>query len=113
VLLSYGGFANYGLEIVAGFDTDTSKIGQIINGKPVYNLAEIKEVVAKSSIKMGIITVPQEYAQNVADVMTDAGIRGLWNFAPTHINVPENVVIKNEDLASSLAILSNELRKMI
>ena len=110
VLLSYSGFAGYGLNIVAGFDTDTGKVGTVVCGKPVFHISRIKDVVTKYNVRMGIITVPKDYAQAAADAMIEAGIRGLWNFAPTHINIPENVVIKNEDLASSLALLANRMR---
>ena len=111
VLLSYNGFAGYGLNIVAGFDTDTAKAGTVVCGKPVFHISRLADVAEKYDVKMGIITVPKEHAQAAADCLIAAGIRGLWNFAPTHINIPENVMIKNEDLASSLAILANELRK--
>ncbi|MBR6199215.1 MAG: redox-sensing transcriptional repressor Rex [Spirochaetales bacterium] len=111
VLLSYNGFAGYGLNIVAGFDTDQSKVGTVVCGKPIFHIDRLADVVSKYDVRMGIITVPKEHAQAAADCMIAAGIQGLWNFAPTHINIPENVMIKNEDLASSLAILSNELRK--
>ena len=110
VLLSYSGFAGYGLNIVAGFDTDTDKVGTVVCGKPVFHISRIKDVVTKYNVRMGIITVPKDYAQTAADAMIEAGIRGLWNFAPTHINIPENVAIKNEDLASSLALLANRMR---
>ena len=110
VLLSYSGFAGYGLNIVAGFDTDNAKVGTVVCGKPVFHISRIKDVVTKYNVRMGIITVPKDYAQSAADAMIKAGIRGLWNFAPTHINIPENVVIKNEDLASSLALLANRMR---
>ncbi len=111
VLLSYSGFAGYGLNIVAGFDNDIAKAGQMICGKPIFHIDRLADVVAKYNVTMGIITVPKSAAQEAADRLTDAGIKGLWNFAPTHINIPENVIIKNEDLASSLAILANQLRK--
>ncbi len=111
VLLSYNGFAGYGLNIVAGFDADAGKVGQMICGKPVFHIDRLADVVSKYDVRMGIITVPKEHAQAAADCLIEAGIRGLWNFAPTHINIPENVMIKNEDLASSLAILANQLRK--
>ncbi|MBP5706515.1 MAG: redox-sensing transcriptional repressor Rex, partial [Spirochaetales bacterium] len=111
VLLSNNGFAGYGLNIVAGFDTDAGKVGQMVCGKPVFHIDRLADVVSKYDVRMGIITVPKERAQAAADCLIAAGIRGLWNFAPTHINIPENVMIKNEDLASSLAILANQLRK--
>ncbi|MBP5450238.1 MAG: hypothetical protein J6Y01_09020, partial [Spirochaetales bacterium] len=92
------------------FDTEAGKVGQMVCGKPVFHIDRLADVVSKYDVRMGIITVPKEHAQVAADCFIEAGIRGLWNFAPTHINIPENVMIINEELASSLAILSNQIR---
>ncbi len=103
-LLSYNGFNNYGLNIVAGFDVAGD--GAVINGKPVYPIKMLPEVIAESGAKMGIITVPKTSAQEVCDMLIASGIKGIWNFAAAHLNVPDGVAVKNEDLAASLAILS-------
>ena len=92
-LLQYPGFKNYGLDVVAGFDVDPNVVGRTIGGKPVY----------------AIITVPGPQAQGVADMLVASGIKGIWNFAPAHITLPAGVIIKNENLAASLAVLSGRL----
>ena len=61
------------------------------------------------NILIGIITVPKDQAQIVCDMMIKAGIKAIWNFAPAHLVIPEGIVVKNEDLAASLALLSKEL----
>ena len=63
-------------------------------------------------MKIGIITLPKEYAQETADKLIAAGIRAIWNFSPTYITVPDNIVVKNENMASSLAVLSKQLKEI-
>ena len=108
-LLKYEGFRNYGLNIVAAFDVNEDIVGKKINGVSVLAYSDLRKTVNRLNIKMGIITVPKDAAQAVADAMTDSGIRAIWNFAPTHLRLPDNVEIKNEDLASSLAVLGKKL----
>lgn len=105
-LLQYGGFKNYGLDVVAGFDVDEHVVGKSIGGKPVYLLSRLEKLVKRLGVKLGIITVPGPQAQGVADILVSSGIKGIWNFAPAHIDLPSDVIVKNENLAASLAALS-------
>ncbi len=108
-LLSYDGFEAYGLSLIAGFDSDAEVIGSTHSGKTVYSLKKLSAVVREAKVTIGIITVPKAQAQAVADAMVKAGIRAIWNFAPTHIVVPNGVAVKYENLAASLALLSKKL----
>ena len=108
--LGYGGFENYGLNIVAAFDNNEKNGNTKINGKPVYDVSRLQGIVERFNIKLGIITVPAYAAQEVADRMVAAGIKAIWNFASVHLNIPSNVALKNEDLASSLALLSLQIQ---
>ena len=108
-LLSYGGFDRYGLKIVAGFDVRKEIVGNTIGGKQVFHFDRFNDLATRLNVKIGIITVPGEQAQQVADEMIRSGIKAIWNFAPIHISVPEEIVVKNEDLGASLALLSKEL----
>ncbi|MCK9302060.1 MAG: redox-sensing transcriptional repressor Rex [Bacteroidales bacterium] len=108
-LLSYSGFNGYGLNIVAGFDIDEDLIGIKINGKPIMPIYKFSQLVKSLNINIGIITVSSGAAQSVCNLMVSAGIKAIWNFAPIHINIPNNVILKNENLAASLASLSKEL----
>ena len=108
--LGYGGFENYGLNIVAAFDNNEKIVNTKINGKPVYDVSRLQGIVERFNIKLGIITVPAYAAQEVADRMVAAGIKAIWNFASVHLNIPSNVALKNEDLASSLALLSLQIQ---
>jgi redox-sensing transcriptional repressor len=108
-LLGYPGFQYQGFKIVAAFDANPKKSGKIA-GIPVYPSAQIAEIVRKLNVSLGILTVPGEHAQNVADAMMAGGIRGIWNFTPTQLSVPTDVIVKREDLAAGLAVLSHRLR---
>ncbi len=106
-LMSYRGFDNYGINIVAAFDTRP----ELIDNERVYDLSQIKAICEKYDIKIGIITVPVDSAQRVCDMLVESGIMAIWNFAPTHIKAPANILVQNENMASSLALLSNHLRQ--
>jgi AT-rich DNA-binding protein len=109
-LLSYSGFADYGIDIIAAFDSDPAICGTFAGGKPILPDCDIEAVCADKDIKLGIITVPAVYAQQICDRLTACGVKAVWNFAPTILRVPEGVMVENENLASSLAILSMHLR---
>lgn len=111
-LLSYTGFENYGLNIVAGFDIDKKVCIQKVNNKVIMPMEKLEDFIKRSNIHIGIITVPSQNAQSVCDKLIEAGIKAIWNFSSTHISVPEDVVIKNEDMAASLAILSSKLKEL-
>ncbi len=108
-LLKYEGFKNYGLNIVAAFDINHELVGKKINGISVLGFDSFANTVRRLNIQVGIITVPKAEAQRVADKMAESGIRAVWSFAPTHLNLPENIAVKYEDLAASLALLSKQL----
>jgi redox-sensing transcriptional repressor len=105
-LAAYPGFELYGLQIVALFDIDPAKIGTSIAGKAVCPLDELAGEVLRRDVHMGIITVPADQAQAVADLMVKAGIQVIWNFAPQRLQVPTEVLLENEDLAARVARMS-------
>jgi redox-sensing transcriptional repressor len=113
VLLSYKGFENYGLNIVAAFDNKKEIIDSDFKGNKIFDIKKMPALVKRMSIHLGIITVPKENAQEVCDLMIKSGIKAIWNFAPIHLIVPKNVVLMNEDLAATLAILSNKLKELL
>lgn len=108
-LAEYPGFGHFGLNIVALFDVDERKIDTWVAGKPVLALDKLADLPLRLGIRLGIICVPAEAAQRVADLMASAGIKVIWNFAPTTLVVPPDVFVRNEDLAAQLATLSYHL----
>lgn len=108
-LLGYSGFDDYGLNILAAFDM-TIKKPQTVDGKPLLPMEDLKDFCHDNKILMGIITVPAAGAQQVCDKMIDSGIKAIWNFAPVHLDVPGNILVQNENMATSLAVLSMHLQ---
>lgn len=109
-LLGYQGFDEYGLNILAAFDVDANKTGMDESGKPVYTLDKLPSFCKAHKILMGIITVPSSHAQEVCDLMIANGIKAIWNFAPAHLEVPDNILVQTQNMASSLAVLSMHLQ---
>lgn len=112
-LANYRNFDSLGFNLVAMFDIDPNKIGQCIKGTEVFHLDRLKEVMEEKIIHIGIIAVPEAYAQGVADQLVANGIRGIWNFAPRKIRVPDSVRIINEDLSVGLSSLSFYLARQL
>ncbi len=104
-LVNYEGFAKMGLEIVSVLDADLGKIENKIGMITVKSMKELNDVVKRSNIKIGIITVPVNAAQEVANQLVEVGVKSIWNFAPTRIFVPEQVSVRNEDLAVGIVSL--------
>lgn len=105
-LLDYSGFAAYGLNILAAFDV--APVEQ--SSKPILPMAELDRFCREHNVHMGIITVPAQYAQEVCDQLIRCGIKAIWNFAPVHLDVPQHTLVQNENMATSLAVLSMHLQ---
>lgn len=109
-LLDYDEFEKFGIRIAAAFDRNDKVIS--LNGKiEIRPISEFEEFCKSNGIQLGIITVGAGSAQTVCDKMVECGILGILNFAPCNLLVPDGVVIKNENLALSLAHLKNQINK--
>jgi redox-sensing transcriptional repressor len=105
-LLGYRGFEQRGFRLVALFDTDPAKVGTKIGALSVHGVEAIPEVVAATGAELGLLAVPSEAAQPVADALVAAGIRGLLNFAPVMLRVPPEVRLVSVDLTVQLEQLA-------
>jgi redox-sensing transcriptional repressor len=105
-LLSYRGFEQEGFEIIAAFDADLSRKRNKNIAPPIYGMDKLPAVIKEFHVKMAIITVPASEAQQVADTLVACGITGILNFAPILLQVPDDVVINNVNLAIELENLS-------
>jgi redox-sensing transcriptional repressor len=112
-LLGYGRLKNYGINIVAAFDADPARIGREIYGRQVLSVERLADLAVRMHVLIGIITVPAEHAQAVADVMVAGGIRAIWNFAPVSLRLPASIIVQNEELYYSLAALSRKLADVL
>ena len=105
-LLRYRGFEQQGFRFVALFDSDPAKVGQTVDGLEIHALDRMAEVVARHGAELGVVAVPVEAAQNVADALVNAGIRGILNFAPIVLKLPAHVSLVAVDLAVQLEQLA-------
>lgn len=108
-LASYGGFAKYSLNIIAIGDIDTKLHGKKINDKMIFSLEKSIDLIKRLRIKLAIIAVPGNASQTVADMLSAAGVKAIWNFSSVRINCPGDIIVQNEDLGASLSVLSQKM----
>lgn len=102
--LNYNFSKNNNTKIVQAFDIDENKVGTKVGGVPIYHLDDIKKVISEN-VQIAILTVPAQAAQKTVDVLVDVGIKGILNFTPARLNVPENVRVHHIDLTIELQAL--------
>jgi redox-sensing transcriptional repressor len=110
-IAAYDGFREYGLQVVAFFDTDPAKVGSAVAELPVHPMSEIARVVRETGARLAILTCPADAAQSAADELVAAGIRAIWSFAPAAITVPDSVAVRNEHISLGLAELLYHLKR--
>ena len=104
-LLNYNFKRSNNIRLSCAFDINPEITGKITQGVPVYSMDEMKQQIADQQIRIAILTVPQATAQNTADEMIEAGIKGIMNFTPIRLSAPNGVRIQNVDLATELQTL--------
>ena len=105
-LANYKTFGRLGFRTVGLFDVDHRIIGQNVGGVVVTPTSEMKDIIIREGIQIGIITTPAAVAQQVADQMVEAGIKGIFSFAPLRLNVPDHIFVFREDLSIGLSRIS-------
>jgi len=105
-LLGYRGFKEQGFEIVAAFDTDSGKLGKLINNVEIFHTAKMCEIMLEKKIDMAILTVPREYAQSMAEEAVRCGAKAVLNFAPMNLKLPGEVKVRNIDMSIEIENLS-------
>jgi redox-sensing transcriptional repressor len=108
-LFEYGDFRARGFDIVALFDADPEKIGRVWDGVEIRSPDRIAEVVEREAIDLAVIAVPAEAAQEMVDAVVAAGVRGVLNFAPRRIRVPEGVTVQDVNMVMELEALAFQL----
>jgi redox-sensing transcriptional repressor len=111
-LLGYQGFQNFGFRFVGAFDCDPKVVDKWVHGRKVQAVEQLIPFVRRSEIQLGVLTVPAQVAQETAELMVCSGIKGIWNFTPAKLRLPEQVVTQKEDLAEGLAVLSHRLHQI-
>ncbi len=110
-LSQYRGFRERGFRIIGVFDNDLNKVGLKLNGLPIYAVNQMAEFIGKNDVTIGIIAVPAEYAQDIADILVETDIKGILNFAPVVLTIPEEVEVRNVDLTVNLEVLTYNIEK--
>jgi redox-sensing transcriptional repressor len=111
-LLTYHGFSRYGLEIVAAFDNDRKLKGRKVAGRVIKPMQALKPFVEKHGIQLAIITTPAKVSQHLADRLVGMGIKAIWNFSPTRLIVPEDVLVRDEHISLGFAEISHHLAQL-
>ena len=109
-LLDYDGFHEAGLNVMAGFDLHPER-ERTERGKYIYPMTRLETFCRRYKVRIGIIAVPAEFAQDVCDILVSCGVEAIWNFAPVRLRAPQSVIVKNENLALSLTALRMQLKR--
>ncbi len=104
-LMEFDGFTSYGIEIIAGFDNDPAVLGKTDSGKDILDLSKLPAFCKKHKVRVGVIAVPDDQAQAVCDMLVKAGVQAIWCFTAVRLNLPDNIVVRYENLAASLAAI--------
>jgi redox-sensing transcriptional repressor len=110
-LSQYPGLAQYGLRLVAIFDNDPARTGTVLGTFTILPMESLQRVVRSFDVGIAILCVPKDAAQSVAGRVVSLGIKAIWNFSPTQLTVPADVIIRHENIALGLAILSHYLKR--
>ena len=108
-LLAYPGFTRYGLHIVAAFDNDRQRIGGKIAGVTIKSVQAMKHFIKRRKIRLAILTTPVEVSQKLADSLVAAGVKAIWNFTPTQLTVPPDVLLRSEHISRGLSQIAYHL----
>jgi redox-sensing transcriptional repressor len=109
-LLAYSGFATYGLHIVAAFDNEKCRIGVRVGGCTIKPMKALKPFVNRHKIRVAVLTTPAEVSQQITDRLVSAGVKAIWNFAPTSLSVPSGVLVRNEHISRGLSEIAYHLK---
>lgn len=106
-LAKYDNFENYGLNILALFDNDPLKVGNSIKGKEIFHISKLPNLAERLNVNIAILTVPREFANDTALYLANSGIKYIWNFTPSVLDVPKEVKVWNENLIGNFLQFTN------
>ncbi len=109
-LATYSGFKHYGLEIAGVLDNDPNRIGSMIGGHEVTSVFRLASMIQKFKVKLVILCVPKDVAQEITDIAVKAGVKAIWNFTPQELSVPDGVKVRNEQIIGGFMALSHFLK---
>lgn len=110
-LVNYAAFEKRGFILSGIFDVNPRLQGMTIRGVPIRMMDELKSFVKENDVEIAVLTIPKEKAIEVANMLVDNGVRAIWNFAHTDLNLPENIIVENVHLSESLMQLSYNISR--
>lgn len=108
-LAKYDDFGYYGFNILAMFDNDDEKTGEVINNKQVFNISKLPDLRKRLGVEIAILTVPGKYAQETAEYIASAGIRYIWNFTPVILRLSKEIQVWNENLLGNFLQFTKDI----
>jgi redox-sensing transcriptional repressor len=112
-LMGYQELQKKGLRIIAAFDTNPALSDTYYQGIPIHSMEKFSNLLSRLHVHIGILTVPADAAQGIADQMVENGVLAIWNFTPAKLILPEDIIIENVDMSSSLAVLSRRIAERL
>jgi len=110
-LAKYKGFKKIGIRVAAIFDNDPEKIGSLVGELSVLPLAEIKRVIKRCKVKIGVICVSENSAQEIAELLIQNGIKAIWNFTPVNLQTPPGIIVENQDITTGILTIKHLMEK--
>ena len=110
-LANYTSFENRGFILKGIFDVNPRLEGVTIRGVQIRMMDELSSFIRDNDVEIGVLTIPKEKAIEVANLLVDNGVRAIWNFAHTDLNLPDNVIVENVHLSESLMQLSYNISR--
>lgn len=108
-LMAYQEHQSLGVKLIAAFDNDEKKIGTYVGSIHVLEYQKLFSLANRLNVKIGVITTPNEVAQQVAEDLVKCGIKAIWNFTSAILDLPENIIIQNTSLSTNVAVLLRRL----
>ena len=108
-LMAYQEHQSLGIKIIAAFDSDEKKIGTHVGNIHVLEYKKLFHLASRLNVKIGILTVPNHVAQDIAEDLVNCGVKAIWNFTATILNLPENIIVQNTSLSTNVAVLLRHL----
>ncbi|HAZ91123.1 MAG TPA: redox-sensing transcriptional repressor Rex [Eubacterium sp.] len=110
-ITNYNNFEKQGFVVKAMFDVNPDVVDSASTRVPVYNIDNVKNYIKKYNIEIAVLTIPKTAAIETANMLVDAGIKAIWNFTHTDLNLPEHVTVENVHLSDSLMKLSYNMER--
>ena len=110
-LANYAAFEKRGFVLKGIFDVNPRLVGVSIRGVPIRMMDELKTFVQQNDVEIAVLTIPKDKAIEVANMLVDNGVRAIWNFAHTYLNLPDHIIVENVHLSESLMQLSYNISR--